>query len=226
MLHATMSWPGQKFIDLWSLAILYAVWIRIYLPPSGAGWSPDSLWSLVKQSSLSFHELMCLAVRFIFLTPNSKIGRRYKSWIAGPERVFFGFSPNHSTLVSLVPNPHTQHISPQYHAIFDDMTMVLAISTELFRNQEFERIFEIYLKRYLDPLDACAQSIWGMMCWNYPPLFYQMIGYQKQILQHDRLLLLLMQTLIYLFWWTQHLSLQREHHLLGIGPYHLLLLLF
>ena len=69
--------------------------------------------------------------------------------------IFVGFSPDHSTLVPLFLNPHSQHFSPQYHVIFDDdFTMVPAISSESFWNQEFERLFETSCERYLDPLDT------------------------------------------------------------------------
>jgi hypothetical protein len=40
-------------------------------------------------------------------------------------RVYLGHSPFHAGTVALVYNPSTEHVSPQYHAVFDnDFTMV------------------------------------------------------------------------------------------------------
>jgi hypothetical protein len=40
----------------------------------------------------------------------------------------------------------------------DDFTTVPAISTELFRNQQFERLYETNRERYIDPSDAGARQ--------------------------------------------------------------------
>jgi hypothetical protein len=60
--------------------------------------------------------------------------------------------------VPLVLNPKTQHILPQYHVIFDDdFTTVPAASTELSRDQEFERLYETNRERFVDPMDVGAR---------------------------------------------------------------------
>eukprot|EP00804_Cyclotella_cryptica_P019457 CCRYP_006639-RB/>CCRYP_006639-RB protein AED:0.37 eAED:0.37 QI:0/0/0/1/0/0/2/0/99 len=88
MLHATLHWPHWSFVDLWSLAMTYAVWVYNKLPRSGVGLYGKKI-------------------------PKGDSRAR--------QGIFVGFSPNHSSLVPLVLNPRTQHISPQFHVIFDDV---------------------------------------------------------------------------------------------------------
>ena len=158
MLHATMRWPGRKFLDLWPFAIQYAVWVHNRLPPNGAGWSPDELWS--KQKAIHSH----LPRAHVFGCPvyvlDAKLqdGKKIPKWDSRARQgIFVGFSRHHSTSVPLILNPKTQHISPQYHVVFDDdFSTVPAVSSELFRNQEFERLFGTARERYIDPLEAGA----------------------------------------------------------------------
>ena len=92
------------------------------------------------------------------LYPKLQDGKKIPKWERGVRQaIFVGFSPDHSTNMHLVFNPRTQHIYPQYHVTFDvDFTTVPAVSTNFFRNQEFERLFETNRERYLDPLDISA----------------------------------------------------------------------
>ena len=88
------------------------------------------------------------------LDPKLQDGKKVLKWDSRAQQgIFVGFSLDHSTLVPLVLNPCSQHISPQYHVIFDDdFTTAPAISSELFRNQEFKRLFVTSREGYLVPL--------------------------------------------------------------------------
>jgi hypothetical protein len=169
MLHATMSWPGRNFIDLWPFAIEYAVWVHNRLPPNGAGWSPEELWSRIKCHESHLPRSHVFGCPVYVLDPKLQDGKAIPKWDSKARQgIFVGFSTEHSTNVPLILNPKTQHISPQFHVIFDDdFTTVPAISDELARNQEFERLFELSKKaeesgswrpceRYVDSSDLDA----------------------------------------------------------------------
>ena len=158
MLHATMRWPGRKFLDLWPLAIEYAVWIHNRLPPSGAGWSPEELWSRQKATQSHLPRAHVFGCPVYVLDAKLQDNKKIPKWDSRARQgIFVGFSKHHSSTVPLILNPRTQHISPQFHVIFDDdFSTVPAVSTEISRNQEFERLFELSRERFIDPFDAGA----------------------------------------------------------------------
>jgi hypothetical protein len=48
MVHATLHWPGRNFIDMWPLAMQYAVWVYNKIPHFGAEQTPEELWTKIK----------------------------------------------------------------------------------------------------------------------------------------------------------------------------------
>eukprot|EP00956_Cyclotella_meneghiniana_P010938 scaffold15299_cov23-Cyclotella_meneghiniana.AAC.9 len=138
MFHAMLHWPGRKFIDMWPLAMQYAVWVHNRLPPDGF------------QRSYVY-----------VLDPRLQDGKQIPKWDSKVQQgVFVGFSPDHSTNVPLVYNPKTQHISPQYHVIFDDhFTTVPALCTdEMERNEIFAQLFTSSWERFVDVEDLGASD--------------------------------------------------------------------
>eukprot|EP00956_Cyclotella_meneghiniana_P016313 scaffold25755_cov49-Cyclotella_meneghiniana.AAC.1 len=142
MFHAMLHWPGRKFIDMWPLAMQYAVWVHNRLP---------------------FHLMdMALPPRsYVYvLDPRLQDGKQIPKWDSKVRQgVFVGFSPDHSTNVPLVYNPKTQHISPQYHVIFDDhFTTVPAFTDEVERNEIFAQLFTSSRERFVDVEDSGASD--------------------------------------------------------------------
>jgi transposase InsO family protein len=158
MLHATMRWPKRSFLDLWPLAIQYAVWVHNRLPPNGAGWAPEELWSRTKQRESHLSRAHTFGCPVYVLDPKLQDGGKIPKWNSRARQgIFVGFSPYHSTNVPLILNPTTQHISPQYHVIFDDdFTTVSSVADEAFQNQQFEKLYELSRERYIDPMDVTA----------------------------------------------------------------------
>ncbi len=64
----------------------------------------------------------------VFGLPCFVLVSRLQSGIAGPPKweprsrlgIYVGHSPSHAGLVALVLNPRTEHVSPQFHVVFDD----------------------------------------------------------------------------------------------------------
>jgi hypothetical protein len=72
-----------------------------------------------------------------------------------------GFSEEHSSLAPLVYNPRTQHVSPQYHVIFDDkFSTVPSLYTEAERDVRWQTLFDtIDRDLYIDPEDIDAGQV-------------------------------------------------------------------
>eukprot|EP00804_Cyclotella_cryptica_P006881 CCRYP_020804-RA/>CCRYP_020804-RA protein AED:0.48 eAED:0.37 QI:0/-1/0/1/-1/1/1/0/621 len=121
MLHATLHWPERSFIDLWPLAMDYAVWVYNRLPQHGAGLSPEELFSGIKFPRSGLPRAHVFGSPVYVLDPRLQDGKKIPKWDSRARQgIFVGFSTRHSSLVPLILNPRTQHISPQYHVIFDD----------------------------------------------------------------------------------------------------------
>jgi transposase InsO family protein len=133
MIHATLCWPGRPFIDMWPLAMNYAAWVHNRLPPGGDGLSPEEIWSSTRVVESHLPRAHVFGCPVYVLDPKLQDGHQIPKWNSKVRQgIFVGFSPHHSTNVPLVYNPTTQHISPQYHVIFDDeFTTVPALTSKI-----------------------------------------------------------------------------------------------
>ena len=160
MLHATMCWPGRSFIDLWPFAIQYAIWVHNRLPQNGNGWSPVELWSKTKGSNSHLQRAHSFGCPVYVLDARLQDNKPIPKWDSKARQgIFVGFSPFHSTSVPLILNPTSQHISPQFHVVFDDdFSTVPSISSPAQRDARFEQLFELSSarERYVDPDDVDA----------------------------------------------------------------------
>ena len=155
MIHAAIRWPGRRLIDLWPLAMQYAVWVHNRLPPDGYGASPEEIWSGVKCHDSHLPRAHAFGCPVYVLDPKLQDGKQIPKWNSKVRQgIFVGFSPDHSTNVPLVLNPKTQHISPQFHVIFDDhFSTIPAMVSDIKRDELFEQLFESSRERFVDPDD-------------------------------------------------------------------------
>jgi len=109
--------------DLWPMCMDYAVYIYNRLPKNDTGLSPLELFS---RTSFDFHSLVrdchVWGAPSYTLEPSlAKAGVKIPKWQPRSRRgIFVGFSPEHSTLVSLLLNLVTLSITGQYHTVIDD----------------------------------------------------------------------------------------------------------
>jgi len=66
---------------------------------------------------------------------------------------FLGFSKQHSTLVALVRNLHTNYVSPQYHLVFDDIFDIIFHESKTEEELELicQELFDTTRDCYVDP---------------------------------------------------------------------------
>ena len=134
-------------------------------PPSTTGMSPEELWSRTKSTCSTIKHARVFGCPVYVLDPKLQDRKSIPKWNSKARQgVFVGFSDEHSSTVALVYNPKTQHISPQYHIIFDNtFSAVPSFANKQQRNETFEKLFENgcgnSVEYFVDPADAEAGRV-------------------------------------------------------------------
>jgi hypothetical protein len=117
-----LCWPDRGNIDLWALAINYAIWVYNRLPNDMlGGLSPDEVWSSTRSDHSELLRAHVFGCPVYVLDPALADGHSIPKWdYRAHMGMFVGFSPEHSSLVPFVLNLCTGSITPQYHVVFDD----------------------------------------------------------------------------------------------------------
>lgn len=159
MIHAQLHWPGRAFINFWPLAMVYATWVYNRLP-LGDGPSPEEVWTKIKCPESHLPRAHAFGCPVYVLDPKLQDSGNIPKWDSKARQgIFVGFSLEHSTNVPLVYNISTQHISSQFHVIFDDeFSTVPALTSIVEQDETFERLFETSCERFLDE-DDLAQVL-------------------------------------------------------------------
>ena len=120
MLHGLHKWTSMLSIHLWLYGLRMANVICNSTPCKGSDISPIELFSGVTMHPKlkHYHTFGC---------PTSMLDKELQSQKSLPKwhsraklGIYLGPSPNHSCSVSLVLNPHTGHVSPQFHVKHDE----------------------------------------------------------------------------------------------------------
>jgi hypothetical protein len=117
-----LCWPDRANINLWAFAINYAIWVYNRLPsPMLGGLSPNERWSRNRSNHEGLRRAHVFGCPVYVLDPRLADGDSIPKWNHRARMgMFLGFSNEHSSLVPLVLNLLTGHVSPQHHVIFDD----------------------------------------------------------------------------------------------------------
>jgi hypothetical protein len=131
-------------LDLWPFAMSYAIWVHNRLPPGGYGSCPLEKWSKQKVTHCEVTRGHVFGCPVYVLDPALQDGKKTPKWDSKARQgIFVRFSEEHSSLAPLVFNPKTQHISPQYHVIFDDkFSTVPSLHSEAQRNKTWSELFK------------------------------------------------------------------------------------
>ncbi|GFH59555.1 hypothetical protein CTEN210_16031 [Chaetoceros tenuissimus] len=136
LLHASTHWKDEIDIELWTFAVNYAVFVWNHTPREDLGFkSPEEAFSGVQlsknQSRKILQQLHTWGCPVYVLDDKIQEGKKPKQWEPRTcTGIFLGHSSEHSTSVSLILNPKTDRISPQYHTIFDDYFHTLQVKTD------------------------------------------------------------------------------------------------
>ena len=121
LLNAKRHWPDMITNMQWPFSLKMAAdWLNTFME-NNEGLSPNGFLSGVR-ADLDFQGFQ------VFGCPVFVLDDCLQSGIEGPPKwdprarvgIYLGQSPYHAGNVTLVLNPRTGHVSPQYHMVFDD----------------------------------------------------------------------------------------------------------
>ena len=120
LLHAMNKWKRMVITCLWPYAIRHANDIANATPRKGEEQSHLEKFSGVKVAPKlrHFHAFGCVTYVLDNALQSNQGAPKWKQ--RARLGIYLGPSPNHARLVALILNPHTSHVSPQFHVKFDD----------------------------------------------------------------------------------------------------------
>jgi hypothetical protein len=120
MLHVSMHWPEYFDMDLWPYAIDYATFIYNHTPQMETGVAPIEHMANVHMNCKHIARCKVFGCPVYVLQAKLQDGKKIPKWKPRARMgQFLGFSRDHSSLVGLVRNLRTEHVSPQWHIVFD-----------------------------------------------------------------------------------------------------------
>jgi hypothetical protein len=161
LIHLMIHWPQFCDINLWALAMNYAVWVYNRLPKrSLGGLSPNEFWSGSRSDHSDLRRTHVFGCPIYVLDPDLQDGKRIPKWTSRARKgMFVGFSSEHSSQCPLVLNLETGHISPQYHVVFDDkFASVVSLDKS---HADVESVFESLHNAGMSELFLDPEEIYG-----------------------------------------------------------------
>ena len=121
LIHQALLWPRRHNVNLWPMAMDYAVWIWNNLPMDD-GISPEEKWTSTKVANYDHlrraHVFGCPCY---VLNPKVVEGHKIPKWDPRSRQgKFVGYSKEHASNAGLILNCTTGYMSPQYHVLYDD----------------------------------------------------------------------------------------------------------
>jgi hypothetical protein len=168
LIHLMLCWPDRANINLWAFAINYAIWVYNRLPSDVlGGLSPIEVWSGCHSDHSKLRRAHIFGCPVYVLDPKLADGDKIlKCNHRASMGMFLGFSHKHFSLVPLVLNLRTGHVSPQYHVIFDDNFETVPSLNPNYADidDKFATLFNTTARDfYLDQIDDDD-------CFSLPPL--------------------------------------------------------
>ena len=121
LIHQALLWPRRHNVNLWPMAMDYAVWLWNNLPMDD-GLSPEEKWTRTKVANYDHlrraHVFGCPCY---VLNPKLVEGQKIPKWDPRSRQgKFVGYSKEHASNAGLILNCTTGFMSPQYHVLYDD----------------------------------------------------------------------------------------------------------
>jgi hypothetical protein len=120
LLHVQIHWPDEYDTRLWPFALDYAAWLYNHTPKDN-GIAPIEVFCGTRTSCTYLRRARVFGAPTYVLDPRMQDGKKLPKWEPRSRRgQFLGFSRNHSSSVGLIRNLQTQHVSVQFHCIYDE----------------------------------------------------------------------------------------------------------
>lgn len=126
LLYASTRWDSGKIpTELWTYAVKHAVTTWNMTPRQDLNYfTPEEIFSGIKiriDRATLFKQLHPFGCPAYVLQKDLSDGKKIPKWEPRTRTgIFLGYSDDHAKSVSLILNPDTDHISPQYNVVHDD----------------------------------------------------------------------------------------------------------
>ena len=122
MQNSFLHWPEEFKVELWPLALDYSCWLHNHTPARDSGFAPIEVFASTKVACSNLQRARVWGCPGYVLSPKLQDGKKVPKWAPKARRgQFLGFSPCHSSTIALMRNLQTQHISPQFHVVHDEL---------------------------------------------------------------------------------------------------------
>ena len=129
MIHCHIRWPTVFDPSLWPMAMAYATWLHNHIPQEDTKLSPMEIFTGSKVDCTILRRARVWGCSSYVLDPKLQDGKKLPKWSRRSRQgQFLGFSPQHSSLVGMIRNLDTGHISPQFHVVYDEL--FLSVSSQ------------------------------------------------------------------------------------------------
>ena len=165
LLHVRIHWPEEFDAALWPFALDYAVWIYNNIPLADrAHMTPDEIFSKSKYGCSILRRARVFGCPTYVLDARLQDGKKIPKWHPRARTgMFLGFSGEHSSLVGLVLNIKTGHISPQFHVVYDERFETVASDKKVDLTETWIDLWQNSREFYLEDWDPLVDG-------PYPPL--------------------------------------------------------
>jgi len=122
MIHMSVHWTDEYHVDLWPFAMEYAVWLYNHTPQQSSGLAPMELFCGTKLNCEYLRRAKVFGCPVYVLDPKLQDGTKIPKWSPRARLgQFLGFSKLHSSSVGLIRNLRTNHVSAQFHVVYDQL---------------------------------------------------------------------------------------------------------
>jgi hypothetical protein len=165
ILHAAIHWPDSVTLDLWPMAMDYAVYLWNRMPRQDSGLAPIELFCGVKMDLKILRTARVWGCPVYVLDPMIQDGKKLPKWKPKSRRgQFLGMSRRHASTIGLIRNVRTGSISPQFHVVYDEWFTTLPSRGVLDDHQVPDEWIDLltYSRERITPLDNMDEA-------NRPP---------------------------------------------------------
>ena len=158
MIHAVLHWPSQADVELWPMALDFAVYVWNHMPKKDGGLSPIELLSgQIEPNYDHLQRLHTFMAPCYVLDPKLQDAKKIPKWNRRSRLgQYLGPSKDHSSTVGQVLNLTTGNISPQYHVVHDDGFTTVAnpgVDNEDTLQKVWLELIKSGHEKYFDPDD-------------------------------------------------------------------------
>jgi hypothetical protein len=122
MIYAALRWPEHNHEDLWPLALSHAVHLHNEIPNQASRLRPHEILARSKSSFSALVNAHPWGCPVYVLQPRLQDGGKVPKWEPRSRQgQYMGSSSLHASTVGLIRNLRTNHISPQFHVVYDDL---------------------------------------------------------------------------------------------------------